>query len=60
MALHKSFQKDPYEILDPSTWRFFADEDLREKGFDKLISPLVAGLRNYLQNIFELCPTNIA
>src|SRR3990172_544955 len=45
MALHKDFPKDPYAILDPSIRWFPADEALREKGFDKLIPPLVAGLR---------------
>lgn len=45
MALHKDFPKDPYEVLDPSVRWFPADEDLREKGFDKLIPPLVADLR---------------
>jgi len=45
MALHKDFPKDPYAILDPSIRWFPADEDLREKGFDKLIPPLVATLR---------------
>ena len=45
MALHKDFPKDPYAILDPNIRWFPADEDLREKGFDKLIPPLVADLR---------------
>ena len=45
MALHKNFPKDPYEKLDPEIRWFPADEDLREKGFDKLIPPLVAELR---------------
>ncbi len=45
MALHKDFPKDPYAILDPGIRWFPADEDLREKGFDKLIPPLVASLR---------------
>jgi type III restriction enzyme len=45
MALHKDFPKDPYVILDPNIRWFPADEDLREKGFDKLIPPLVATLR---------------
>lgn len=45
MALHKNFPKDPYTILDPNIRWFPADEDLREKGFDKLIPPLVADLR---------------
>lgn len=46
MALFKDFPKDPYAVLDPSIRWFPADEDLREKGFDKLIPPLVADLRN--------------
>ncbi|OIO32600.1 MAG: type III restriction endonuclease subunit R [Candidatus Yonathbacteria bacterium CG_4_10_14_3_um_filter_47_65] len=45
MALHKDFPKDPYEILDPNIRWFPADEALREKGFDKLVPPLVADLR---------------
>ncbi len=45
MALHPDFPKDPYAILDPNIRWFPADEDLREKGFDKLIPPLVATLR---------------
>lgn len=45
MALHKDFPKDPYAILDPSIRWFPADEDLREKGYDKLLPPLVADLR---------------
>ena len=45
MALHKDFPKDPYAILDPSIRWFPADEVLREKGYDKLLPPLVADLR---------------
>lgn len=45
MALHKDFPKDPYAILDPSIRWFPAAEDLREKGYDKLLPPLVADLR---------------
>jgi type III restriction enzyme len=45
MALHKDFPQDPYVILDPSIRWFPADEDLREKGYDKLLPPLVADLR---------------
>lgn len=45
MALHKDFPKDPYAILHPDIRWFPADEDLREKGFEKLIPPLVAELR---------------
>ena len=49
MALHKDFPKDPYTILDPEIRWFPADEDLREKGFDKLIPPLVAELRKQVK-----------
>ena len=49
MALHKDFPKDPYTILDPSIRWFPADEILREKGFDKLIPPLVASLRKQVK-----------
>ncbi|MEK7473445.1 MAG: DEAD/DEAH box helicase family protein [Patescibacteria group bacterium] len=45
MALHKDFPEDPYVILDPGIRWFPADEDLREKGIDKLLPPLVADLR---------------
>src|SRR3989338_7855187 len=45
MALHKNFPKYPYEILDPNI-RWFPAEDLRENGaIQKLLPPLVAGLR---------------
>lgn len=46
MALHPKFPKSPYEILDPSLRWFPADEDLREKTYDKLLPPLVAKLRS--------------
>ena len=45
MALHKNFPKSPYAILDPKIRWFPADEDLREKGYEKLLPPLVAELR---------------
>ena len=45
MALHKDFPTDPYAILDPSVRWFPADEDLRDKGHEKLLPPLVADLR---------------
>jgi len=48
MALHKNFSKSPYEILDPKIRWFPADEDLREKGYEKLLPPLVAELRKKL------------
>ena len=45
MALHPKFPKSPFEILEPSIRWFPADEDLREKSYDKLLPPLVAKLR---------------
>ena len=49
MALHKNFPRNPYEILDPNIRWFPADEDLREKGYDKLLPPLVADLRKQVK-----------
>ena len=49
MALHKDFPRDPFAILKPEIRWFPADEDLREKGFEKLIPPLVAELRKKVQ-----------
>ena len=49
MALHKDFPKDPYAILNPEIRWFPANEDLREKGFEKLIPPLVAELRRQVK-----------
>ena len=45
MALHKDFPKSPYKILDPKIRWFPADEDLRKKGYGKLLPPLVHKLR---------------
>jgi len=49
MALHKDFPKSPYEILDPETRWFPADEALREKTYEKLLPPLVANLRRLVK-----------
>lgn len=57
MALHKDFPKDPYAILNPEIRWFPATEDLREKGFEKLIPPLVAELR---KRVFEWRKENYA
>ncbi|MEA3307390.1 MAG: DEAD/DEAH box helicase family protein, partial [Elusimicrobiota bacterium] len=45
MALHKNFPKSPYAILDPETRWFPEKEVLREKGYAKLLPPLVYKLR---------------
>ena len=45
MALHPDFPKSPYTILDPEIRWFPAPEVLREKGYEKLLPPLVAELR---------------
>ncbi|MBA2279606.1 DEAD/DEAH box helicase family protein [Candidatus Saccharibacteria bacterium] len=50
MALHKDFPRDPYAILDPSIRWFPADEDLRDKGHEKLLPPLVADLRKKVKD----------
>ena len=50
MALHPDFPKSPYAILDPEIRWFPADEDLREKGYAKLLPPLVAKLRQEVKN----------
>jgi type III restriction enzyme len=45
MALHPKFPTSPYEVVDPEYRWFPADEQLREKGYEKLLPPLVAELR---------------
>lgn len=45
MALHPRFPKSPYDVLLPEHRWFPADEILREKGYEKLLPPLVANLR---------------
>ncbi len=50
MALHPKFPKSPYEILDPATRWFPADETLREQGYEKLLPPLVAELRKKVRD----------
>ncbi len=49
MALHKEFPKSPHTILDPEIRWFPADETLREKGYEKLLPPLVYKLRREIQ-----------
>jgi type III restriction enzyme len=50
MALHKDFPSSPHVILDPSIRWFPADEILREKGYEKLLPPLVHKLRIEVKN----------
>ena len=50
MALHPKFPKSPYEVLDPATRWFPADENLREQGYEKLLPPLVAELRKKVRD----------
>lgn len=50
MALHANFPKSPYEILDPAIRWFPADENLRDKGYEKLLPPLVAELRKKVRD----------
>jgi type III restriction enzyme len=45
MGLHKDFPKDKYAIPHPDTRWFPADEVLREQGYEKLLPPLVVGIR---------------
>ncbi len=45
MALHPQFPRSPYEVLDPDLRWFPADETLRQKGYGKLLPPLVDKLR---------------
>lgn len=49
MALHHNFPRSPYDILDPAVRWFPADENLREKGYEKLLPPLVSELRKKVQ-----------
>ncbi len=49
MALHKNFPKSPYEILNPDIRWFPADEDLRQRGYGKLLPPLVHKLRQKIK-----------
>ena len=49
MALHKGFPQSPHEVLDPSVRWFPADEALRQKGYGKLLPPLVHKLRQKIK-----------
>ena len=45
MAIHKNFSTNPFNILNPEERWFPADEILREKGYQKLLPPLVDKVR---------------
>ncbi|MBN2569724.1 MAG: DEAD/DEAH box helicase family protein [Deltaproteobacteria bacterium] len=45
MAIHKDFPSSPFEVLNPKTRWFPADEALRETSYEKLLPPLVHKLR---------------
>ncbi len=45
MALHKDFPKDKFQIINPAVRWSPAEEDLREKGYEKLLPPFVPKLR---------------
>ena len=49
MSLPKDFPTSPYAILDPQVRWFTADEALRDKGYEKLLPPLVHQLRQKVQ-----------
>ena len=49
MALHKGFSTSPHAILDPGVRWFPADEVLRQKGYGKLLPPLVHKLRHEIK-----------
>lgn len=49
MALHPDFPSSPYDVLEPDTRWFPADESLRKTRYEHLIPPLVARLRKEVQ-----------
>ena len=50
MSLHPKFPQSPYEIADPEYRWFPAEEELREKGYEKLLPPLVSALRKHVKD----------
>ena len=49
MALHKDFPKDKFALAPAKTRWFPAEEALREQGFEKLLPPLVAQVREEVE-----------
>tara|TARA_B110000037_G_C17107652_1_gene500524 strand:+ start:60 stop:2708 length:2649 start_codon:yes stop_codon:yes gene_type:complete len=50
MGINKNFPKSPFQILNPDIRWFPGDENLGEKGRDKLLAPLVNKIR---KEVFE-------
>ena len=50
MGLHKDFPASPFEVVDPQIRWFPASEDLREKGYERLLPPLVVKLREEIKS----------
>lgn len=50
MGLHPDFSTSPYDVLEPDTRWFPADETLRQKRYDHLVPPLVARLRKEVKS----------
>jgi type III restriction enzyme len=48
MALYPEFPESPYEILKPGH-RWFPAEELRSTAYEKLLPPLVAKIRNEVE-----------
>lgn len=49
MAIHKNFSSNPFKVLNPEERWFPADEILREKGYQKLLPPLVDKIRKEIK-----------
>ena len=50
MGLHPEFPKSPFVEIEPLHRWFPADEELREKGYEKLLPPLVTKLREEIKS----------
>ena len=53
MGLHKDFPASPFEVVDPQIRWFPASEDLREKGYERLLPPLVVKLREEIKSLMR-------
>ena len=51
MALHPDFPRSPYEILPPDLRWFPAAEELRSTAYEKLLPPLVANIREEVNDL---------